>query len=373
LPSPSSGYRIKDTTKPVRITLVWTDAPAAESADVALKNDLDLTVRFQGFSGAGSYMIGNDFDPTTGRTRVRTSGGSYDSVNNVEQVVFTFADTGADHFQVEVFPHTVGDDGINIWHPGSPKQNFAVFLENAVAYQNNAAFLGQAAPSSVAAGANYQASFTFQNSGNTDWSEGPVELYRLGYLPAGGPYPWGSRLYLDPGQVISNPGSKAFSLNVTAPYAAGPYPLQWQMLEEPSHVFGAASTLMNVTVTASPSMFYTLTPCRIVDTRGPTGTYGAPALVGGGARTFPIRGQCGVPNTAKAVSVNLAVVAASGQGFLKAYPANISSPSVSTLNYRAGQTRANNAIVTLDTQGNLVIEAGVSATDILLDVNGYFQ
>ena len=52
LPSPSSGYRIKDTTKPVRITLVWTDAPAAENADVALKNDLDLTVRFQGFSGA---------------------------------------------------------------------------------------------------------------------------------------------------------------------------------------------------------------------------------------------------------------------------------------------------------------------------------
>jgi hypothetical protein len=145
------------------------------------------------------------------------------------------------------------------------------------------------------------------------------------------------------------------------------------MLEEPAHFFGAASTPVNVTVTASPSMFYTLTPCRIVDTRGPTGTYGAPALVAGGARTFPIRGQCGVPNTAKAVSVNLAVVAASGQGFLKAYPANIGSPSVSTLNYRGGQTRANNAIVTLDTQGNLVIESGVSGTDMLLDVNGYFQ
>jgi hypothetical protein len=377
---PTSGYQIRDTSKPVRVTLVWTDAPSDNVyGGNALVNDLDLTVRMLG-AGNGKYALGNDFNSSTGRSNVRNPGGGGTSNNrdNVEQVVFTYADAGADHFSVEVFAKTLGKDGINVWPPPAVnQQNFALFIENAVAYQNNASFAGQSVQTTVAAGANYSPSFTFQNTGtpatNTAWSEGPTELYRLGYLPSGGPFPWGSRLSLDPGQTITNPQSKQFQLNATAPYAAGLYPLQWQMVEEPGHVFGSTSTFVNVTVTASPTSFYTLTPCRVVDTRWPAGTYGAPSLAPGVPRTFPIRGQCGVPNTARAVSVNMTAVSAAGQGVLKAYPANISSPLVSTLNYGTGQTRANNAIVTLDTQGNLVVGAGVAGADLLLDVNGYFQ
>jgi hypothetical protein len=371
---PGTSYRIKDTSKPVRVTLVWTDYPGNPGTGPALVNDLDLTVRMFG-SGNGKYALGNDFNAGTGRSNVRNpgGGGTSDNRNNVEQIVFTYADAGADHFSVEVFAKTLANDGINVWSPIANQQNFALFIENAVANQNNAAFVVQTAPTSVAAGATYSASFTFQNTGNTAWSEGPNDFYRLGYFPQGNPNPWGSRLILNSGETINPLQSKTFSLSITAPYAVGSYPLQWQMLEELVQWFGPTSTPTNVAVTASPTSFYTLTPCRIVDTRGPTGTYGAPALVAGAVRSFPIRGQCAIPNTAKAVSANLTVVVASGQGSLNVYPANIAAPLTSVLNYRAGQTRANNAVVTLDTGGNLIVQAAVAGTDFVLDVNGYFQ
>ena len=51
--------------------------------------------------------------------------------------------------------------------------------------------------------------------------------------------------------------------------------------------------------------FYTLTPCRIFDTRQVSGpTLGAP-LTCGTAQSFTVAGKCGVPTSAKAVSLNL--------------------------------------------------------------------
>jgi hypothetical protein len=120
-----------------------------------------------------------------------------------------------------------------------------------------------------------------------------------------------------------------------------------------------------------PARFFTVAPCRVVDTRGANGPYGGPVLVGGAFRTFLLRGQCGIPTTARAVSANLTVVLPAAEGFLTAYPGG-PFPLVSTLNYRANLVRANNAILTLDGSGNLLVFSSV-ATDLLLDVNGYFE
>lgn len=211
---------------------------------------------------------------------------------------------------------------------------------------------------------------TFQNTGDTPWSEGPNDFYRLGSIAVG--FPFGARIFLGPGEVI-NPGqSKTFNLSVTAPFAAGIYPFQWEMVEDTAQFFGAVSPFTNVTVTPSPYSFYTLTPCRIVDTRNPVGPYGGPSLTVSGARVFPLRGQCGIPSTATAVSVNIVAVAPSLDGYLTVYPSNISPPLVSTLNYRNGRTRANNTILTLDASGQASV-ATSATTDFLLDVNGYFQ
>jgi hypothetical protein len=123
--------------------------------------------------------------------------------------------------------------------------------------------------------------------------------------------------------------------------------------------------------------FFTLTPCRLLDTRNAPGPLGGPALVGGGVRAFPITGgQCMVPSTAKAVSVNATVTEPTAQGHITLFPGGAPLPLASTINYRAGQTRANNAIVPLGTNGSVSAFCGLPAgntTHFILDVNGYFQ
>jgi len=119
--------------------------------------------------------------------------------------------------------------------------------------------------------------------------------------------------------------------------------------------------------------FYTLTPCRIVDTRRQPGPWGGPSLVAGATRVFTIAGQCNVPPTAKSVSVNVTVTQPTGGlGYLILFPGG-TPPSASTINFRAGQTRANNAIEPLSATGTLSVTNGPGTTDFILDVNGYFQ
>ena len=70
-----------------------------------------------------------------------------------------------------------------------------------------------------------------------------------------------------------------------------------------------------------PSLFYTLTPCRIVDTRSSAGAYGGPALAPAPAeRTFALVAQCGVPASATAVVANLTVTQAAAAGSLSVLP-----------------------------------------------------
>jgi hypothetical protein len=118
----------------------------------------------------------------------------------------------------------------------------------------------------------------------------------------------------------------------------------------------------------------TLPPCRIVDTRNAPDPFGGPAIPGGGTRTFALAGQCGVPLTAKSVAVNLTVTEPSSEGFFTAFPAGASRPLASNLNFSAGQTRANNAVLQLGSGGAVSIFNGGSGTaHLVLDVTGWFE
>jgi hypothetical protein len=121
--------------------------------------------------------------------------------------------------------------------------------------------------------------------------------------------------------------------------------------------------------------FYTITPSRLLDTHKPAGLNGGPALAAETDRAFAIAGHCGIPATAKAVAVNVAVTEPTAAGNLLLYPAGTPRPPVSTINYVAGQTRSNNAIVALNAQGELAVYcAQASGTaQVLVDVTGYFQ
>lgn len=122
--------------------------------------------------------------------------------------------------------------------------------------------------------------------------------------------------------------------------------------------------------------FFTVAPCRLLDTRGANGTFGGPVLAAGAERVLPVVGQCGLPATAKAVAVNITVTDATAAGFLRAYaafPATV--PSTSVLNFVAGVTRANNAIVALNASGQLAIGNAMAAgsANVVIDVVGYFE
>ena len=127
---------------------------------------------------------------------------------------------------------------------------------------------------------------------------------------------------------------------------------------------------------ATPSFFYTSSPCRVIDTRGAPGSLAGPALGAGERRTFVIAGACGIPGSALAVSVNVTVTGPAAAGFLTLAPGGQPLPLASTINFAAGDTRANNATLGLarDGSGGIVVLNGSAGTvQLILDVNGYFQ
>jgi PKD repeat protein len=144
---------------------------------------------------------------------------------------------------------------------------------------------------------------------------------------------------------------------------------------------GSSQTTQSVTVAAppvssAPTAFYTVSPCRVIDTRNPSGVTGGPALVGNGARAFPIAGACGIPSNAISVSANITVVSPSAQGQLRVYPGNMAPSVASAISFRASRTRANNGKLALATDGTGTIGVrndAVGAVDFVLDVNGYFK
>lgn len=131
-----------------------------------------------------------------------------------------------------------------------------------------------------------------------------------------------------------------------------------------------------------PMTFYSITPCRIADTRGAIGPTGGPALAPNATRGFPVRGLCTIPSTAKAVVFNFTVVQPAQNGNLAAFPFGGSIPLTSVLNYNAGEFAVGNgAIVPLDAAAggsDISVYANVapgstSSVHLVIDVTGYFE
>ena len=123
-----------------------------------------------------------------------------------------------------------------------------------------------------------------------------------------------------------------------------------------------------------PTDFYTVTPCRVFDSRDP-GLGGPTPFAGGSQNAVTVAGHCGIPTEALAVSLNVTVTAPTAQGHLRLFPGGAALPLVSTINYVAGQTRANNAVTPLGAAGALAVYVGQSSgsVHVIIDVNGYFE
>jgi Domain of unknown function DUF11 len=121
--------------------------------------------------------------------------------------------------------------------------------------------------------------------------------------------------------------------------------------------------------------YYTITPCRVLDTRLADGPYGGPVLAADTNRTVDVdAGTCGVPLGAAAVFVNVTVVSPTAAGNLRLFPTGTAVPTASALNYSAGQTRGNNGIFKLNGSGQLDVRAAQASgtAHVVIDVAGYF-
>jgi hypothetical protein len=121
--------------------------------------------------------------------------------------------------------------------------------------------------------------------------------------------------------------------------------------------------------------FFTLTPCRIADTRvgsGFTGAFGPPFLAADTIRNIPIpMSSCSVPATALAYSLNFGALPHAPLGFLTTWPAGSPLPETATLGSPSGQEVSNAALVPAGTNGAISLYAN-AATDVIIDINGYF-
>jgi subtilisin family serine protease len=106
-----------DTNRPMRVTLAWTDAPAAANATSALVNDLDLEVRE---TNTGNKYRGNVFN-----NGFSTTGGDWDDENNLECV---YIENPNGVYEVRVIASSISESA----HPDktAPWQDFALVLDN---------------------------------------------------------------------------------------------------------------------------------------------------------------------------------------------------------------------------------------------------
>lgn len=130
----------------------------------------------------------------------------------------------------------------------------------------------------------------------------------------------------------------------------------------------------STTTPPGPQDFYTLAPCRLLDTRQPYGATGGPALPPGIARVIVATGRCGVPANARALAVNVTVFNPPAGGNVRLFPGDRDSTATSTINFSTGITRANNAIVPLAASGTgaLALQSSSAGVHVVLDVTGYF-
>jgi hypothetical protein len=119
------------------------------------------------------------------------------------------------------------------------------------------------------------------------------------------------------------------------------------------------------------SDFYTLSPCRVFDSR-----LGLP-LQSGVTRVVSLGGACGIPANARALAVNATVIFSSNPGTLVVFPGNYPSPGTSTVSFRGGVVITNNAVMPLSSDGAgkyaiLATAVGGGSIHAAIDVFGYF-
>lgn len=155
----------------------------------------------------------------------------------------------------------------------------------------------------------------------------------------------------------------------TSGLAPGVYTVQLRI----SNASGLVDSLPAALVLFPPAAagFYTLTPCRMFDSR-----IGLP-LQSGVTRVVSLDGACGIPSNARALAVNVTAMGGTGMGSAVVFPGNYPSPGTSSVHFKAGTHIASNTVLALSTDGTgkyaiLASVTGNGVVHVAVDVFGYF-
>lgn len=121
----------------------------------------------------------------------------------------------------------------------------------------------------------------------------------------------------------------------------------------------------------NPGALVALPPARILDSRY-SATFGGP-IPPASSKTLPVAGHGGIPATdVHAAVVTLTETGATRGGYLTAYPSGGHRPLASTLNFTAGRSVANLAVVPLGPDGSIAVySSSAQPVHAIVDVLGY--
>jgi hypothetical protein len=125
-----------------------------------------------------------------------------------------------------------------------------------------------------------------------------------------------------------------------------------------------------------PYSFFSLAPCRVIDTRSTN----PPALAANATRSFGVLGSCGLPATAKAVTFNITIVSPTDFGDLRVYPFGVTEPLASVINWVTSDFAVANGAIVPVTAGasNITVKCDMptgstGTVQLVVDVTGYFE
>ena len=138
----------------------------------------------------------------------------------------------------------------------------------------------------------------------------------------------------------------------------------------PASKTAAASAAGIVDGPGVASTIVAVPPARVLDTRDAVNGEAGRRIAAYEQVSLPIAGRAGVPADAGGVLVNVVATESLGPGYVTVWPCGESPPLASNLNYRGGQTIANQSFARVGAGGTICLLSS-QQTHLVVDVAGY--
>ncbi|MFF3673008.1 PKD domain-containing protein [Streptomyces sp. NPDC002120] len=129
----------------------------------------------------------------------------------------------------------------------------------------------------------------------------------------------------------------------------------------------------SVDVVLAGSDFTPHAPTRLLDTRDGTGAPSAQPVAPYGTTRVKVGGNSGIPAGVTAVALNITATGATADGHMAAYASGTEQPTTSNVNFTAGRSVPNLAIVPVGADGYVeLVNRSPGSVNLVADVTGYF-